>query len=187
MAYQRSLSRLQASPHWRTLEKFAVDELQLEQSFGTKVTSAAREDIRQICRHFNMNFRCVGDGSQKRIVALKFDAIRERDRAKELAQAAPTPVAGFYKAVIKLLPESCVKVNALFVYHYGGEKAWTLGEEGAPKKAARQPSPPPAKRQRLREGEPADADEDGAASSSSEDAEALLGRWKTVSKDGSTG
>ena len=100
MAYQRGWNRLQSSPHWKPLEAFSKDPLRLEFGFGTDVNSTGREDIRQICKHMGLNFRCVGDGTQKRIMALKLDQIRERKRAEELALEAPRAVAGFYRQAL---------------------------------------------------------------------------------------
>mmetsp|Transcript_49838 Transcript_49838/g.93421 ORF Transcript_49838/g.93421 Transcript_49838/m.93421 type:complete len:200 (+) Transcript_49838:88-687(+) len=195
MAFQRSVSRLQASPHWPLLEKFKEDGTKLELKFGNRVTSTAREDIRQICKHFGLNFRCIGAGVQKHIVALKFDAIRERARAEEVAQKAPKPVEAFYKAVLGLIPEKDhILVNALFVKHYAGEKAWSLGEErlapealALPRRAREEESAaPPRKKIRHDAGPPEERKEDSdaeAPSSDSDDVEALLGRWSAVSQD----
>mmetsp|Transcript_50998 Transcript_50998/g.143562 ORF Transcript_50998/g.143562 Transcript_50998/m.143562 type:complete len:191 (-) Transcript_50998:178-750(-) len=190
MAFQRSLNRLQGSPHWRSLEAFAADASRVELTFSTKVTSANREDIRQICRYLSLNFRCDGDGSQKRIKALKLDIIRERVRAEELAKAAPGAVASFYRGALDLFPpEQRAKINALFVKHYGGEHAWSLGEKDVggparpPAHAEQGPGPggPPAKRRRTGDTESSSSDDD------SEDIQALLNRWKTVSSDGLMG
>uniref|UniRef100_A0A7S1AMP3 Uncharacterized protein n=1 Tax=Noctiluca scintillans TaxID=2966 RepID=A0A7S1AMP3_NOCSC len=129
MAFQRTLSRLQASAHWETIEVFAKDGERLEHTFPRTVASTAREDIRQICRYFDVNYRCVGTGTQKKITALKLDAIREKARAEELAASAPACVSAFYKAALQTLPKrDHTQVNGLFVRHWGGEHAWTLGD-----------------------------------------------------------
>ncbi|CAE7691511.1 ppiA [Symbiodinium necroappetens] len=176
MAYQRGWNRLQNSPHWRPLEAFSKDPLRLELGFGTDVNSTGREDIRQICKHMGLNFRCVGDGTQKRIMALKLDQIRERKRAEELALEAPRAVAGFYRGTLNALPETeKFKINALFVQFYGGERAWSLGEAYAPEALRADEDERREKRRRLGEEE--------ASESDSEDMEALLGRWATVQKD----
>eukprot|EP00933_Yihiella_yeosuensis_P003889 TRINITY_DN1073_c0_g2_i2.p1 TRINITY_DN1073_c0_g2~~TRINITY_DN1073_c0_g2_i2.p1 ORF type:complete len:190 (+),score=49.27 TRINITY_DN1073_c0_g2_i2:43-612(+) len=189
MAFQRGWNRLQNSPHWKVLEEFAQDPLKLEHEFPAKgVTAAAREDIRQICKHLGLNFQCKGDGVLKRIFALKLDAIRERKRAEELAREAPREVAGFYRGALNLLPEAeHTKLNGLFVQFYGGERAWSLGPAYSPEALeaanagpdllaeeppANTPSEGPRKRQRIEE--PSDSD--------SEDVEALLGRWVSVPK-----
>mmetsp|Transcript_160143 Transcript_160143/g.513818 ORF Transcript_160143/g.513818 Transcript_160143/m.513818 type:complete len:180 (+) Transcript_160143:54-593(+) len=169
MAFQRSYGRLQSSPHWRTLEEFAADSTKLELAFGLRVTSTAREDIRQICKYLGLNFRCLGQGLQKKIVALKSDALRERKRAEEVTAAAPKHVGGFYRGALALLgPGHAVKVNALFVQEYVGEKAWSLGEGPAP-------GEPAAKRPRQGDA--------GGGDSDSEDVEALLGRYVTITKE----
>eukprot|EP00928_Gymnodinium_smaydae_P042867 TRINITY_DN28833_c0_g1_i1.p1 TRINITY_DN28833_c0_g1~~TRINITY_DN28833_c0_g1_i1.p1 ORF type:complete len:219 (-),score=70.22 TRINITY_DN28833_c0_g1_i1:362-961(-) len=196
MAFQRSYARLQASPHWKTLEEFSLDGTRLELQFPLSVTSTVREDIRQICKYLNLNFRCIGQGSQKRIYALKMDAIRERKRAEELCETAPPVVAAYFRGVRELIPaDQRIRVTALFVQHYGGEKAWSLGEqritlEEAEERASGGASQPPAAKRRRGEdaaGEgaaeeaPAEATAEAEAEGSdSEDLEALLGKWQAV-------
>mmetsp|Transcript_64373 Transcript_64373/g.178926 ORF Transcript_64373/g.178926 Transcript_64373/m.178926 type:complete len:215 (+) Transcript_64373:34-678(+) len=199
MAFQRSYSRLQSSPHWRRLETFAADNVRLELQFGTEVTSTAREDIRQICKYLNLNFRCIGQGMHKRIVALKLDALRERARAEELVKSAPDVVGSFHRAVLELLPESeHIRATALFVKHYGGEKAWSLGESDDRPEAAdgsrKRPhaevdgrgSASASKRPGGAQADSVAADRDDAAaaaendSDEDDDVEALLGRWVSV-------
>uniref|UniRef100_A0A7S2H3I1 Uncharacterized protein n=1 Tax=Alexandrium andersonii TaxID=327968 RepID=A0A7S2H3I1_9DINO len=176
MAFQRTLSRLQGTPYWKPLEEFSKDESKLEHGFGTRVTSAAREDIRQICKYMGLNFRCAGNGSQKRIMALKLDLLRERARAEELCKDAPKHTSGYFKSVLRLLPEHRNKVTALFVQHYGGEKAWSLGEDYG-KKPAEEQEGGDAKRQRT----------EAASESDDEDIEELLNRYVAVGEDGSMG
>mmetsp|Transcript_41909 Transcript_41909/g.130458 ORF Transcript_41909/g.130458 Transcript_41909/m.130458 type:complete len:188 (+) Transcript_41909:46-609(+) len=186
MAYQRTVSRLQGTPYWKTLEDFAADASRLEHGFGLRVTSAAREDIRQICKYLGLNFRCVGEGSQKRIMALKLDLIRERARGEELCKDAPKHTSGYFKAVLRLLPEHRAKVTALFVKHYGGEKAWSLGEEdGALKRGPGGPGDPGGEKRQRTEAE--GGGEAPPSESDSEDVEALLNRYVTVNEDGSMG
>ncbi|CAK9109390.1 unnamed protein product [Durusdinium trenchii] len=171
MAYQRGWNRLQSSPHWKPLEKFKNDPMRLELGFGTDVNSTGREDIRQICKHMGLNFRCVGDGTQKRIMALKLDIIRERKRAEELALDAPRAVAGFYRGALNALPETeKYRINALFVQFYGGDRAWSLGEAYAPE--ALQAEEEERREKRRKTGEEPE--------SSDEDVEEMLGRFETV-------
>ncbi|CAK9066857.1 Peptidyl-prolyl cis-trans isomerase A [Durusdinium trenchii] len=160
MAYQRGWNRLQSSPHWKPLEKFKNDPMRLELGFGTDVNSTGREDIRQICKHMGLNFRCVGDGTQKRIMALKLDIIRERKRAEELALDAPRAVAGFYRGALNALPETeKYRINALFVQFYGGDRAWSLGEAYAPEALQAEEEERREKRRKTGE-EPESSDED---------------------------
>eukprot|EP00747_Dinoflagellata_sp_TGD_P166499 gnl/TRDRNA2_/TRDRNA2_189373_c0_seq1.p1 gnl/TRDRNA2_/TRDRNA2_189373_c0~~gnl/TRDRNA2_/TRDRNA2_189373_c0_seq1.p1 ORF type:complete len:239 (-),score=57.45 gnl/TRDRNA2_/TRDRNA2_189373_c0_seq1:37-693(-) len=210
MAGQRSYGRLQASHYWKTLEKFKADDSRLEHNFGTAVNSVGREDIRQICRYMNLNFRCTGEGSCKKISALKLDCIRERKRCEEMMLTAPGPVAGFFRGALDILAEHRLRVPALFMKYYAGERAWSLGEEqslppSAAATAAGEGSAgleakdndgidedadgPAKKRRRLADGgdettAAADDDEeragDAASSSEDEDVEALLGRWVSV-------
>ncbi|CAJ1396082.1 unnamed protein product [Effrenium voratum] len=150
--------------HW-----FKNDPFRLELGFGTDINSTGREDIRQICKHLGLNFRCVGDGTQKRIMALKLDCIRERKKAEDLALEAPRAVAGFYRGALNVLPEQeKFKVNALFVQFYGGERAWSLGEAYAPENLQAEAQ----ERKRQRED----------SSSDSEDMEEMLGRYANVQK-----
>eukprot|EP00927_Polykrikos_kofoidii_P010748 TRINITY_DN14541_c0_g1_i1.p1 TRINITY_DN14541_c0_g1~~TRINITY_DN14541_c0_g1_i1.p1 ORF type:complete len:198 (-),score=50.59 TRINITY_DN14541_c0_g1_i1:42-635(-) len=195
MSFQRSYGRLQASPHWRTIEEFAKDKTRLELPFGTEISSSLREDIRQICKYIGVNFRCVGQGSQKRMVVLKFDAIRERERAEELAKQAKGPVAEFFRGVIDMLPEERVHITALFVKHYGGEKAWSLGEDEVRKGTHVDATGKASSKRRRTDGSQLVATADGVdeanavagedgGSSDSEDAEALLGRWVAAAPAG---
>eukprot|EP00931_Biecheleriopsis_adriatica_P013345 TRINITY_DN114713_c0_g1_i1.p1 TRINITY_DN114713_c0_g1~~TRINITY_DN114713_c0_g1_i1.p1 ORF type:complete len:200 (-),score=45.84 TRINITY_DN114713_c0_g1_i1:11-580(-) len=188
MAFQRGWNRLQNSPHWKPLEEFAKDPLKLEFGFGTKVNSTQREDIRQICKHMSLNFRCVGQGTQKRIVALKLDAIRERKRAEELALDAPRAAAGFYRGIMNILPEAeRTKVNGLFVQFYGGERAWSLGEAYNPEKLAEKGIDLQELQEQVAKEGPAQkrprTEEQAASESDSEDLEALLGRYSSVQGD----
>mmetsp|Transcript_20624 Transcript_20624/g.30730 ORF Transcript_20624/g.30730 Transcript_20624/m.30730 type:complete len:177 (-) Transcript_20624:409-939(-) len=166
MAFQRNFGRLQSSPHWKPLEAFAADDTRLELPFGLRVNSTAREDIRQICKYLNLNFRCVGEGSQKKIIALKMDAVREKKQTEETVAAAPRHVANFYKEAMKIVgPKHAIQVNGLFVQEYLGEKAWTLHderEESAKKRAKKA---------------------EGGESGSEEEVKAMLGRFKTVTKE----
>ncbi|CAE8630089.1 unnamed protein product [Polarella glacialis] len=166
---------------------FAADSTKVEHSFPTSVNSTAREDIRQICKHLCLNFRCRGEGTQKRILALKLDAMRERKRAEELALSAPRAAAGFYRDALNLFPEGDrIRVNGLFVQFYGGERAWSLGEAYSPEALAAaaagfmpgEEEAAPWKKQRVGEAVAGPSDSD------SEDIEALLGRWVPVPKDG---
>ncbi|CAE8733808.1 unnamed protein product [Polarella glacialis] len=187
MAFQRGWNKLQNSPYWKPLEAFAADSTKVEHSFPTSVNSTAREDIRQICKHLCLNFRCRGEGTQKRILALKLDAMRERKRAEELALSAPRAAAGFYRDALNLFPEGDrIRVNGLFVQFYGGERAWSLGEAYSPEALAAaaagfmpgEEEAAPWKKQRVGEAVA------GLSDSDSEDIEALLGRWVPVPKDG---
>mmetsp|Transcript_4389 Transcript_4389/g.12822 ORF Transcript_4389/g.12822 Transcript_4389/m.12822 type:complete len:193 (+) Transcript_4389:50-628(+) len=184
MAFQRSYCRLQASPHWKPLEAFAADDKRLEMTFGIRVTSAAREDIRQICKYLGLNFRTLGDGSQRKIMALKLDQLREKARAEEIAKAAPKLVGGFFRSVLELIPQHRAKVTAFFVKHYGGEKAWSLGEDEAKSKKRKTTfSSEGGKRQRTAEPASTGAIQEDSESDS-EDIGALLGRFVSVPLDG---
>lgn len=178
---------MQSSPHWKPLEAFLKDDSVLEYAFGREITSTAREDIRQICKFLGLNFRCIGQGSQKRMSALKLDNIREKARAEEMAKEAPAHIASFFRASLKLLPEHRARVTALFVHHYGGERAWSLGDAGDPQALAESltsaPSAPGAqqKRRRLENGEAeVSAEADSDEGSGAEDITEMLGRWVAV-------
>eukprot|EP00929_Paragymnodinium_shiwhaense_P049055 TRINITY_DN24764_c0_g1_i1.p1 TRINITY_DN24764_c0_g1~~TRINITY_DN24764_c0_g1_i1.p1 ORF type:complete len:192 (-),score=52.80 TRINITY_DN24764_c0_g1_i1:302-877(-) len=191
MAFQRGHARLQSSPHYKKLEDFANDPTRLEMNFPYTVNSTVREDIRQICKQLAINFKCIGQGTQKRMIALKLDQIREKARADELVDGqAKGLVADFYKGVLKTLPpEHSSKVTALFVQHYAGERAWSLGEhlERVTDKMLA------AKRRRLEDKgvevpEEQGGGEDGAdlgandkeSSSDGEDVAELLGRYTAM-------
>lgn len=108
------------SPHWATLEKFQKDDKQLEVGFGNKVTSVGREDIRQICKYLGLNFITRGQGSQKKIYALKLDRVRGKKRADEILSSVPKGVANFFDAVCALMPEHKSKLEDWFAQFLGG-------------------------------------------------------------------
>jgi hypothetical protein len=85
MPTQRSLAALRQTAYYRQIAhfgnrnpKFSVTgrtdgEQDNEMVFGTDVTASQREDIRQICRHLDLSFKCVGSGTQKKIVVTRPD------------------------------------------------------------------------------------------------------------------
>eukprot|EP00746_Dinoflagellata_sp_MGD_P165125 gnl/MRDRNA2_/MRDRNA2_94217_c0_seq1.p1 gnl/MRDRNA2_/MRDRNA2_94217_c0~~gnl/MRDRNA2_/MRDRNA2_94217_c0_seq1.p1 ORF type:complete len:668 (+),score=203.63 gnl/MRDRNA2_/MRDRNA2_94217_c0_seq1:70-2073(+) len=120
MAFQRSLTRLKMSPHFKTLEVFKSDDKKLELGFGTKTPANVREDIRQICKYLGLNFKTKGEGSQKQIYAMKLDRIRGKKRVTDILGGVPAGVANFYEAVVSLLPEHKSKIEDWFAQFLGG-------------------------------------------------------------------
>ena len=71
MAHQRSITHLRRSRFYRSLLDFQDDPGQDTLTFSKDVNSTEREDIRQICKHLELSFKCNGQGSQKYMVVIK--------------------------------------------------------------------------------------------------------------------
>lgn len=109
MSGQKSLHFLRSTKYWSLVQQFLDDPSQETLSLPRSVTSGDRDQIRQICKHFDVPFKVHGEGSEKFMVLRKPD-YSYFDEAEKLVSdqfASAADVEKFKQLAIKLSRELC--------------------------------------------------------------------------------
>ena len=73
MSGQKPLHFLRATKYWSMVQQFLDDPTEETLSLPPSVTAAERDQIRQICKHFDVPFKVHGEGSEKFMMLRKPD------------------------------------------------------------------------------------------------------------------
>jgi hypothetical protein len=73
MSGQKPLHFLRATKFWSMVQNFIDDQSQDTLSLPRSVTASERDQVRQICKHFDVPFKVHGEGSEKYMVLGKPD------------------------------------------------------------------------------------------------------------------
>lgn len=73
MSGQKPLRFLRSTKYWSMVQNFMDDTTQESLTLPRSVTASERDQIRQICKHFDVPFKVFGEGSEKYMVLRKPD------------------------------------------------------------------------------------------------------------------
>lgn len=90
MSGQKSLHFLRSTKYWSMLQKFLDDPVTDVLELPRSVTSAERDQVRQICKHLDLPFKVFGEGTEKYMVVRKpdfsyFAQVEQQSAAEQLA------------------------------------------------------------------------------------------------------
>ena len=88
MSGQKPLHFLRSTRFWSIVQNFLDDPVSSEHEFPRLVTAAERDQIRQICKHFDVPFKVHGEGTEKYMVIRKpdFSYFDDPDESSPLEQ-----------------------------------------------------------------------------------------------------
>jgi hypothetical protein len=91
MSGQKPLHFLRSTRFWQTVRDFLDDPSAETLELPRTITSAERDQVRQICKHFDIPFKVFGEGSEKYMVIRKpdfsyFEAVEKDSIAANLAE-----------------------------------------------------------------------------------------------------
>ncbi len=105
MSGQKPLHFLRATKYWSMVQNFLDDPSQESLELPKSVTASERDQVRQICKHFDVPFKVFGEGSEKQMVLKKPDfSYFEQAEADQRAiyEAEQSEIARLRRLVVQL-------------------------------------------------------------------------------------
>ena len=121
MSGQKPLHFLRSTKYWSMVQNFLDDGSQETLSLPRSVTASERDQIRQICKHFDVPFKVHGEGSEKVMILRKPDfsyfEVAEAEQRAEF-HAEQSEIARLRRLVLQLSEDvNLERVKTNYVKH----------------------------------------------------------------------